>query len=42
MLDTPENVATLLERESRLRRYINGLRAALACYDAQTEARNAE
>lgn len=42
MLDSPANVAVLLERESRLRRYIKGLRAALDCYGAQTEARHAE
>jgi hypothetical protein len=29
------NVAALLERDSRMRRYISGLRAAIACYDAQ-------
>jgi hypothetical protein len=33
--DDAANVAALLERDSRLRRYISGLRAAIACYDAQ-------
>jgi hypothetical protein len=33
--DDPANVAALLERDNRLRRYISGLRAAIACYDAQ-------
>jgi hypothetical protein len=34
-LDDPANVAALLERDARIRRYISGLRAAIACYDAQ-------
>ncbi len=34
-LDHPGNVNATLERDSRLRRYISGLRAALNCYDAQ-------
>lgn len=37
MFDTPATVAALLERDSRLRRYIQGLKDALACYLAQTE-----
>lgn len=37
MFDTPTTVAALLERDSRLRRYIQGFKDALACYLAQTE-----
>ena len=36
LLDTPANVNALLERDSRMRRYIAGLRAALDCYAAQS------
>ena len=34
-LDGPENVARLLERDDLLRNYINGLNAALRCYQAR-------
>jgi hypothetical protein len=36
-LDDPTNVAALLERDSRMRRYIQGLRDALDCYDRQVK-----
>ena len=35
LLDDPANVAALKERDRRMRRYIQGLRAALNCYDRQ-------
>lgn len=36
--DSPGNVRALLDRDSVLRRYIAGLRAALVCYEQQVEA----
>ncbi len=33
--DSPENVRALLERDDLLRRYLQGLRAALRCYEVQ-------
>lgn len=33
--DHPANVEILLTRDARLRRYVHGLRDALACYQAQ-------
>lgn len=34
-LDAPDNVARLMERDDRIRAYINGLNAALRCYQAR-------
>ena len=34
-LDSPENLSRLLERDDRLRAYIDGLRAALRCEQAR-------
>lgn len=34
-LDAPKNLETLLTRDAHLRRYVQALRDALACYDAQ-------
>lgn len=36
-LDHPAQVEALLTRDVRLRRYVDGLRAALDCYDKQTK-----
>ena len=33
-LDAPDNVARLMERDDRIRAYIDGLNAALCCYQA--------
>lgn len=33
-LDAPDNVARLMERDDRMRAYIDGLNAALRCYQA--------
>ena len=37
-LDSPENVSRLLERDDRLRGYIDGLNAALRCEQARRPA----
>lgn len=37
MLDTPATVNALWQRETLLRHYLKALRAALACYEEQTE-----
>ena len=34
-LESPANVARLLERDDCMRAYINGLNAALRCYEAR-------
>ena len=34
-LDSPENLSLLLERDDSIRAYIDGLRAALRCYQAR-------
>ena len=34
-LDSPENIALLLERDDRFRAYIDGLKAALRCEQAR-------
>lgn len=39
-LDSPANVRALLDRDSLVRRYITGLRAALDCYNEQTDDRS--
>ena len=33
-LDAPDNVARLMKRDDRIRAYIDGLNAALRCYQA--------
>lgn len=33
--DSPENVAVIMERDDILRRYVDGLRAALRCYNTR-------
>ena len=35
LLDAPDNVNILKERDSRMRRYIGGLRATIDCYESQ-------
>lgn len=34
-LDSPENISRLLERDDRIRAYIDGLNAALRCEQAR-------
>ena len=40
--DHPAQVETLLTRDARLRLFIDGLNAALDCYDAQAAPREAQ
>ncbi len=40
--DHPTQVETLLTRDARLRLFIDGLNAALDCYDAQTAPREGQ
>jgi len=41
-LESPANIARIMERDDRIRAYIDGLESALSCYEAQVQTKEEE